>query len=122
MSDYICLTPPEGTDYRLFISESAYHRLVHINTQQNQTSLLHIQIDPGGCSGYQYQLSLIPALQEGDFLFTYQDVSVSTDTVSMPLLQGLMIDYVEEMMGSSFIMKNPNATASCGCGNSFTVF
>lgn len=109
-------------DKTFFITPAAFNRLSQIAKEQGKKQILHIQIDPGGCSGFQYQLTLLDTPLEETILFSHQAVQVSTDLVSWPLIQGLVIDYKEEMMGSYFIMQNPNALNSCGCGNSFTVF
>jgi iron-sulfur cluster assembly accessory protein len=80
---------------------------------------LRVSVEPSGCCGQQYALSLATAAEEGDWVGTFGDVRVLVDPDSAPLLNGVQIDYVETLQASGFSITNPNATRGCGCGRSF---
>ncbi|HXV62929.1 MAG TPA: iron-sulfur cluster insertion protein ErpA [Vicinamibacteria bacterium] len=82
---------------------------------------LRVRVVGGGCSGFQYQLALDEAASEGDEVFEQNGVRLFVDPRSYLYLDGTQIDYVEDIMGSGFRFSNPNATGSCGCGESFQV-
>lgn len=92
-----------------------------IESEGNPDLKLRILITSGGCSGFSYNFSLDDQVKEDDQIFTFGDVQVLVDEASLPFVEGSELDYVTDLMGSSFQMKNPNATASCGCGSSFSV-
>lgn len=83
---------------------------------------LRVFVQGGGCSGFQYGFTFDELRNEDDFDFDFQDVTVVVDSMSWQYLQGAEIDYVENVMGASFTIKNPNATTTCGCGSSFNPF
>ncbi len=83
--------------------------------------MLRITVSGGGCSGFQYGFSFDNQKNEDDYVFEHMGIAVVTDDASLDLLNGSLIDFVEDLMGASFQIKNPNATASCGCGSSFAV-
>jgi iron-sulfur cluster insertion protein len=117
--------PDDGTtlaERRIVISESAARRVAFLKTQEDATdAFLRIAVSGGGCSGFQYGFSFDESRQDGDVVFERDGVKVVVDDVSLDLLNGAEIDFVEDMMGASFQIKNPNAASSCGCGNSFSV-
>lgn len=82
---------------------------------------LRISVQGGGCSGFQYGMSLEEAADIADTVVEYGDVKVFVDPQSAPLLQGVKLDFIDSIEGSGFKFENPNATKSCGCGNSFSV-
>ncbi|OGQ21477.1 MAG: hypothetical protein A3I05_09050 [Deltaproteobacteria bacterium RIFCSPLOWO2_02_FULL_44_10] len=84
-----------------------------------QGKLLRIAIRAGGCSGYSYDF-VFDAKREGDQEFPAGDVSVIVDSMSMKLLNGSTIDYLETMQGAGFVVENPNSSGGCGCGSSFS--
>ncbi len=84
-------------------------------------ALLRVRVVGGGCSGFQYQLALDDESREGDRIIEQRGVRMLVDERSLPYLDGTEIDYVEDIMGAGFRFNNPNATASCGCGESFQV-
>ena len=88
---------------------------------QSLGAFLRIAVSGGGCSGFQYGLSFDEQRNPDDFVFERDDVKVVVDDVSLDLLNGSEVDFVEDMMGASFQIKNPNAASSCGCGNSFSI-
>lgn len=79
---------------------------------------LRVQVVPGGCSGFEYALSL-GAVEEGDEVVEEDGVRVIVDRYSVPYLLGVQLDYEESFQGAGFVINNPNASASCGCGKSF---
>ena len=117
--------PDDGTalaERRIVISESAARRVAFLKTQEDAAdAFLRIAVSGGGCSGFQYGFSFDESRQDGDVVFERDGVQVVVDDVSLDLLNGAEIDFVEDMMGASFQIKNPNAASSCGCGNSFSV-
>ncbi len=104
------------------LTERAAKRVVALATAPEHVGLkLRVAVHGGGCSGFSYSFTFDDE-QRGDDLAVERDGAVVLiDEVSLGLLGGAEIDYVEEMVGSSFVIRNPNATASCGCGNSFSV-
>ena len=83
--------------------------------------MLRVSVSGGGCSGFQYGFSFDDAVNADDCTFERDGVTVVVDEVSLDLLAGSEIDYVEELIGASFQINNPQATSSCGCGSSFSV-
>lgn len=82
---------------------------------------LRISVSGGGCSGFQYHFTLDNAQTPDDQIFLKNDTAVIIDEISLSLLSESVVDYVEDLTSAQFVIKNPNATASCGCGNSFSV-
>src|SRR2546430_10252547 len=107
---------------RIIVTASAARRIAVLK-QQEETPHAHLRIavSGGGCSGFQYGLSFDDQRNPDDFVFARDDVAVIVDDVSLDLLNGAEIDFVEDLMGASFQIRNPNAASSCGCGNSFSV-
>ena len=111
-----------GLEGRVTISESAARQIARlIADEANDKLMLRIAVSGGGCSGFQYGFSLDDSRQEDDVVFERNGVTVVIDTTSLELVEGAEIDFVEELVGSSFQVRNPNATSSCGCGNSFSI-
>ena len=117
--------PDDGTpvgERRIIVSESAARRIAALKLQENaEGAFLRIAVSGGGCSGFHYGFSFDDTRHEGDVVFARDGVEVVVDEVSLDLLAGAEIDFVEDMMGASFQIKNPNAASSCGCGNSFSL-
>lgn len=106
----------------LHISDTAARRLKHLIARDGRPNLmLRLTVSGGGCSGFQYGFAFDDTITTGDRLFDNGDVTVVTDECSLDLLNGATLDFVEDLMGSSFQVRNPNAASSCGCGNSFSV-
>ena len=106
----------------LVVSESAARRIAALKVQEDcADSFLRIAVSGGGCSGFQYGLSFDAQKNPDDFLFERDGIGVLVDDTSLDLLNGAEIDFVEDLMGASFQIKNPNAASSCGCGNSFSI-
>jgi iron-sulfur cluster insertion protein len=104
------------------ISERAAGRIAKLVAEEKSDGLmLRITVSGGGCSGFQYGFSLDDQKNDDDRLFERDGVTVVIDEVSLDLLKGSEVDFVEDLIGSYFAIKNPNATSTCGCGSSFSV-
>ena len=107
---------------QIAISESAAKRVAHlIETEARSGLMLRVSVSGGGCSGFQYGFSFDDTVNDDDRTFERDGVVAVVDEVSLELLAGSEIDYVEELIGASFQVKNPQASSSCGCGASFSV-
>ena len=102
------------------VTDRAFARLAEIAAMTGQARPLRVAVEGGGCSGFQYQITLDDAAQ-GDLVLASGAQQVLIDEVSLPLLSGAVIDFTEELIGARFVVQNPNATASCGCGVSFSM-
>jgi iron-sulfur cluster insertion protein len=102
------------------ISASAAKRLNAI-LGGDEGVALRISVKGGGCSGFQYAFDVEKTRAEDDFVTTRDGATVVIDPVSLEMMKGAELDFVDDLMGQSFRVKNPNATASCGCGVSFSV-
>jgi iron-sulfur cluster insertion protein len=104
------------------LSASAAKRIADLIEQDGAPGLmLRVSVSGGGCSGFQHGFSFDDAVNPDDRTFARDGVTVVIDEVSLGLLSGSEIDYVEELIGASFQINNPQATASCGCGASFSI-
>ena len=104
--------PPKVTD-------RAFARLAEIGASE-QGQALRVAVDGGGCSGFQYDIKL-DAPAEDDLILSKDGETVVVDSVSLPFLSNAVIDFSEELIGARFVIENPNATSSCGCGTSFSM-
>jgi iron-sulfur cluster insertion protein len=104
------------------VSERAARRISEILTREARPDLkLRISVSGGGCSGFQYGFALDDQAEDGDIAIERAGARVVIDGMSLMYMIGCEVDYVEDLTGSYFRVANPNATASCGCGNSFAV-
>lgn len=105
------------------ISDSAKTKIIDLLSEENNPNLfLRTFVQGGGCSGFSYGFTFDEEVNEDDFEFSLgSNFKVLVDSMSMQYLQGAEIDYKDELMGSQFTIKNPNATTTCGCGSSFGV-
>ena len=109
-------------DREIVLTEQAARRIAILRDQeQAENTFLRISVSGGGCSGFQYGFTFDDQRHEDDFVFERDGVAVVVDDVSLGLLNGAEIDFVEDLMGASFQISNPNAASSCGCGNSFSI-
>ena len=107
---------------RVVVTENAAKRIAELKVQENvPTAYLRLAVSGGGCSGFQYGFSFDDQRQEDDALFEREGVGLVIDTTSLELVDGAEIDFVEDLMGASFQVRNPNASSSCGCGKSFAI-
>jgi len=105
--------PPKVTD-------RAFARLAEINAD-NGSQALRIAVEGGGCSGFQYEIKLDEAVLGDDLVLEKDGQKVLIDSVSLPFLSDAVIDFTQELIGARFVIENPNATSSCGCGTSFSM-
>ncbi|MFD1511275.1 HesB/IscA family protein [Lacimonas salitolerans] len=101
------------------VTPRAFERLAEI-AAADQGHALRVAVEGGGCSGFQYDIRLDAPAQD-DLVLEGQGQKVVVDSVSLPFLAGAVIDFSEELIGARFVIENPNATASCGCGTSFSI-
>jgi len=103
----------------LVIDDSAVKRIKELRTQKGTDALmLRVTVEGGGCSGFQYILELTEETKDKDLKFAD---SVVTDDISMPFLEGSTVKFKDDLIGSEFVIDNPNAQSGCGCGTSFAV-
>ncbi len=104
------------------LTPSAASRVAHLLSDEPEGTVFVVEVLGGGCSGFQYHFNLAarPAAP-GDILIEEGGAKVLVDDVSLGLLKGSVLDYTEDLASAGFVVKNPNATAKCGCGNSFSV-
>ena len=102
------------------VTPRAFARLAEINASTGQTKALRVAVDGGGCSGFQYDIKL-DDVADDDLVLQGEGQRVVIDTISLPFLSDAVIDYSQELIGARFVVDNPNATSSCGCGTSFSM-
>ena len=111
--------PNENT---LTITADAAKRINQLITDQgNDTLMLRVAVSSGGCSGFQYGFDLDDATNDDDQIFEGHGVKVVIDDMSLQLVEGSEVDYVDDLIGAFFRLNNPNASSSCGCGVSFAI-
>ncbi len=110
--------PPDAAQPR--VTDRAFARLAEIAELTGARKALRVAVEGGGCSGFQYDIRLDDAAAD-DLILEKDGQQVLVDPVSLPFLQNAVIDFTEELIGARFVIENPNATTSCGCGTSFSV-
>jgi iron-sulfur cluster insertion protein len=111
--------PPDG---QVSLTANAARRIAELKSQENAPdAFLRLAVSGGGCSGFQYGFSFDKERRTDDLVFARDGVELVIDEVSLELVKGAELDFVEDMMGAYFQVRNPNAASSCGCGNSFSV-
>lgn len=108
---------PEG----ILLAESAAKRLAKLAEIEGKPVMLRVAVDGGGCSGFQYRLALVDAPEADDLVIRRDGQAAVIDPVSIPFLKGSEIAFVDELAGAQFVVRNPNASSSCGCGVSFAI-
>ena len=103
------------------ISARAAHRIGEILKSEGSGAMLRISVEGGGCSGFQYKFDVEHTKAEDDLVIERDNAVVLVDPASAPFLSGSEVDFVDDLIGSSFRVHNPNATAACGCGTSFSI-
>jgi len=103
------------------LSPSAAKRVAAIAEKQGKPALLRLAVDGGGCSGFQYRFELADMVASDDTVSATDGVKLVVDAVSLDLVAGCTVDFVESLGGAAFRVENPNATAGCGCGSSFAI-
>lgn len=118
----LALAEPVSTGSPVRLSEAAARRVAQMAERKGQPGLkLRLAVDGGGCSGFTYRFSLEDSAQPDDVASETGGVTLIVDAMSLPLLEGAEVDYVESLGAASFQVKNPNASSGCGCGSSFAV-
>ncbi len=103
------------------VTERAAHRISEILRREPPGTMLRVSVEGGGCSGFQYKFDTDTTKGDDDIVFTQAGATVLVDQVSLNYLAGSEIDFVDDLIGASFRINNPQATASCGCGTSFSI-
>ena len=99
------------------VTANAFNKIMSIGGKK----CLRVAVEGGGCSGFQYEISMESDVKENDLILSENDCRVVIDPISLEFLSGAIIDFKEELIGSKFVIENPNATSSCGCGTSFSI-
>lgn len=113
----IATRSPEG----ITLAESGARRLSKLSEAEGKPVLLRVAVDGGGCSGFQYRFELVDGPQADDLVVRRAGQAVVIDPVSVPFLKDSEIAFVDELAGAQFVIRNPNAASSCGCGVSFSI-
>ncbi len=103
------------------LTVSAAARVAAIAQRQGKPAILRLAVDGGGCSGFQYRFGLADTVEADDLTVERDGVTLVVDPVSLDLVRGAQVDYVENLGGAAFKVENPNAASGCGCGSSFSV-
>jgi iron-sulfur cluster insertion protein len=113
----IATRSPEG----ITLAESGARRLSKLSDTEGKQVLLRVAVDGGGCSGFQYRFELVDGPEADDLVVRRDGQAVVIDPVSVPFLKDSEIAFVDELAGAQFVIRNPNASSSCGCGVSFSI-
>mgnify|MGYP001416095208 FL=1 len=107
----------------LQITDGAVNKILSLANSADESNNLNLRVyvTGGGCSGFQYGFSFDKVIDEEDTCITKDGANLVVDSLSLQYLEGSTVDYTEDLMGSKFIIKNPNATTTCGCGESFSI-
>lgn len=108
---------PEG----IVLADSAARRLAKLAETDGRPVMLRVAVEGGGCSGFQYRLDLVESAEPDDLRIEAGGQAALVDPVSVPFLKGSEIAFVDELAGAQFVIRNPNAATSCGCGVSFSI-
>lgn len=103
------------------LADSAAKRLAKLAQAEGHAVMLRVAVDGGGCSGFQYRLELIQTAEDDDLHIENDGQTALVDPISVPFLKGSEIAWVDELAGAQFVVRNPNAATSCGCGVSFSI-
>ena len=106
---------------KVVLSERAGQQIAKISAGEPQPVMLRVSVEGGGCSGFQYKFDLVTESEADDLIIERAGAKVVIDPLSLEYMEGSEIDFVDDLIGASFQIKNPNATASCGCGTSFSL-
>ena len=109
------------TQMKVELTDSAAKRIAAIVARETGKSALRVSVEGGGCSGFSYKFDLVDQRNDDDVAIEKDGATVLIDELSLVYMGGSVIDFVDDLMGQSFQIKNPNAVASCGCGTSFSI-
>jgi iron-sulfur cluster insertion protein len=103
------------------LTSSAAQRVATIAAKQGKPAILRLSVEGGGCSGFQYRFGLEEQIDTDDAQVETDGVKLVVDSVSLDLVRGCAVDYIENLGGAAFKVENPNAASGCGCGSSFSI-
>ena len=106
---------------KLTLSASAAKRIKTLNAQSGADQMFRVTVNGGGCSGFQYEFKMDDQVNDDDLTFERDGSVLVTDETSLDLIAGSELDFIDDLMGAYFQVKNPNAVSSCGCGTSFAI-
>jgi iron-sulfur cluster insertion protein len=109
------------TDTPIRLTPSAAARVAAIAEKQGRPAILRLAVDGGGCAGFQYRFGLADGIADDDVAAEQDGVTLVVDEISLDLVRGSAVDFVESLGGASFQVTNPNAASGCGCGTSFSI-
>ena len=112
---------PSAGGHGLTLSDTAARRLAKLGQDEGHPVMLRVAVDGGGCSGFQYRFELVQTAEPDDIRIAADGQAALVDAVSLPFLKGSEIAFVDELAGAQFVVRNPNAASSCGCGVSFSI-
>ena len=114
------VSAPSG-GHGLTLAESAARRLARLSEAEGHDLMLRVAVDGGGCSGFQYRFELVQTADADDLRIEAEGQAALIGPVSLPFLKGSEIAFVDDLAGAQFVIRNPNAASSCGCGVSFSI-
>ena len=109
------------TEQDIILTPNAAKRVAAIAEKQGKAAILRLAVEGGGCSGFQYRFGLADSIEADDIAVEESGVTLVVDEISLDLVRGSAVDFVESLGGSAFQVTNPNAASGCGCGSSFSV-
>jgi len=110
-----------GAETTVEITQAAVRKIAALLVDEPQGAAFRVGVEGGGCSGFKYLFSVSPQPAAGDLVLERDGARLVVDETSLPFLEGARVDFVDDLMGQSFRVVNPNAASSCGCGVSFSV-
>ncbi|MBN8181140.1 MULTISPECIES: iron-sulfur cluster insertion protein ErpA [Stappiaceae] len=111
----------ETLEIGVTVSDRAAKRIAAILSKEPGGSMLRVSVEGGGCSGLQYKYDVVDSREDDDLVIEKPGATVLIDSISLQYMSGSEIDFVDDLIGQSFQINNPNAVAGCGCGTSFTI-
>ena len=112
---------PSAGGHGLTLSDTAARRLAKLGQDEGHPVMLRVAVDGGGCSGFQYRFELVQTAEAEDIRIKAGGQTAIVDPISLPFLKGSEIAFVDDLAGAQFVVRNPNAASSCGCGVSFSI-
>ena len=111
----------ETSEQDIILTPNAAKRVAAIADKQGMPAVLRLSVEGGGCSGFQYRFGLADTIEDDDTVVEESGVKLAVDEISLDLVRGSAVDFVESLGGSAFQVTNPNAASGCGCGSSFSI-
>lgn len=109
------------TGQQVSVTDAAFARVAKVLADEPDKDALRVSVEGGGCSGFSYMFDLVAGRNDDDVVLEKDGATILVDELSLVYMGGSVIDFVDDLIGQSFQIRNPNAVASCGCGTSFTV-